>query len=68
VNIALEPQPELVGSQWHWKWCSWTASKPHCPTGTLSLAIDYCPYGEAKIEQVDGLWVWVLPELPQEEP
>jgi len=50
---VITPQPELVGGQYYWKNCSWTADKPHCPTGTLELPIDYCPYGQAG----DRLWV-----------
>ncbi len=49
---VMKPQPNLVGGEWFWRKCSWTDEKPRCPTGTLELAIDYCPHGEVG----DRLW------------
>lgn len=66
----MQPQPRLEGGQWYWGNCSWTASRPHCPTGTLEIPIDYAPYkvgdkflGIAKIikvqvKQIEGVWWW----------
>ena len=60
----MEPQPELKGDeeygQWHWGVCSWTASKPMCPTGNLEFPADHGPYPDALIEQKDGKWYWLI--------
>ncbi len=46
----MNPQPVLEGGEWVWRpkagvVVTWTAARPHCPTGNLSLAIDYAPWG-----------------------
>ena len=54
---VVRPQPVLEGGEWAWYprkgyRVSWTAERPHCPTGNLSLPVDYAPY-----QVGDGLWV-----------